>query len=95
MEKKNSLRLSKCDPGSTANTKSVFVRVWRCEKVCILSVNRFLLSYFDLPGRKILGEGTAAKLNMTVSEVKYSGLLCGSVFTVTVLVTSLTHVWYE
>lgn len=49
------------------NTDSIFIRVWHREKVCILSVNRFLLSYFAyLPGRKILGERTAAKFNMTV-----------------------------
>lgn len=43
-------------------------------------MKRFLLSCFaDLPGRKILGEGAAAKCHMTISEVKYSGLFCGNI----------------
>jgi len=46
----------------------------------MILVKRFLLSGFDdLPGSKILGAGTAAKFDMTVSQFKYSGLLCGNV----------------
>lgn len=44
---------------------------------------------------KNTGRENCSKIQYDCSGVKYSGLLCGSVFTVTVLVTSLTHVWYE
>lgn len=36
--------------------------------------------FADLLGRKILGERTAAKFSRTVSEIKYSGLLCSNIF---------------
>lgn len=41
-------------------------------------VMRFLSCCADLPERKVVEEGTAAKFSMTISEVKYSGLLCGN-----------------